>query len=149
MRISVDFDQLANQLLNGDLAECDLAPKGLRFKKGKTWASVERALSDSAEQALQEQEDRAFLLAERLCKVFHVSLALTPGVVKQEAITLKESMRHVLRHSNQFRALERRVQLLAQQVPANTEHPDYVAAMLALDIVATRENITLQFKEAA
>jgi hypothetical protein len=149
MRIPVNFDSLASGLISGDIAQADLDNQGYMFKKGKAWASVERALRDSAELALKDQDDRAYLLAERLRKVFHLSLALTPTVVREEAIALKNAMRHVMRNTNQFRALERRVQLLAREVPNDTDNHDYRVAMYALDIVATRENITLSFKEAA
>lgn len=149
MRIPVDFDHLANSLISGAIVQADLDDQGYMFKKGKTWANVDRALRDSAEQALTAQDDRAFLLAERLRKVFHLALALTPSVIKEEALALKKEMRHTQRQSNRFRALERRVQLLAEQIPLDTNNDDYRAAMLALDIVATRERVTLKFKEAA
>lgn len=112
-------------------------------------AHAERALLASAEQATQEGEDQAFWLGERLRKVFHLSLALTPAVVREEAIALKDALRHTQRNTNQFRALERRVQLLAQEIPYDTDNHDYRVAMLALNTVATRENLAIAFKEAA
>jgi len=149
MRISVDFDRVANELLDGSLGKDALSARGLCFKKGQSWANVERALASSAEQATLEREDHVFWLGERLRKVFHLSLALTPTVVREEAIVLKDALRHTQRNTKQFRALERRVQLLAQEIPYDTENHDYRVAMLALDTVATRENLTIAFKEVA
>ncbi|RUR56357.1 hypothetical protein [Vreelandella populi] len=62
---------------------------------------------------------------------------------------LKETIRFSAKYSKQHRSLARRIQLLAEAPPADSRHPDYQVALLALDIAATRENIPLQLGHAA
>jgi len=150
MRINTDFDSLATGLIQGDITDADLAPKGIQYRRNQTWANVERALRETALAATRQQEDHGFLLSERLRKVvFRSTLALTPTVAKQEAILLKETIRFTTKNTNQHRSLARRIQLLAAALPADTDNADYQAALLALDIAATRENIPLQPQKAA
>lgn len=153
MKIDADFTNLAKTICFSSTSIAEIYDNGYQLRQGKTDQDVLKAVKKGMSEGRGKTEVELEMVAFRLSMVFKKQLSLTPMVIKDAAISIKNELERnpVCKTSSpkRYKTLLSNAKTLAKQIVNSDDitHDEKVAT-LALDIVATRHGITLPYKDA-
>lgn len=146
MRITTDFKALSTHLVMQGIGADMLTEKGYQLCHGASWNQVFHCL-DRLSLSNDQPEERIKRLTPLLPRYVRKTMALTPESILAEAIKVKVQIRHEPMGSRAYRLLLERARTIAENICSQDTSRNATLAVLALDIVATRANISLRFAD--
>ena len=147
MKINADFDALAKQIMFSGTSMTELADQGFIFRKGFNQERLTRAIQKGLKDGRGRTEAELSMVALQLSFVFKKHLSLTPKCHYHEhAVRLKNATENMATMPSKERErLLNDVIKLSMFIPLEEDHYDLKVASMALDIIATRNSLTLKF----
>ncbi|MGO3768934.1 MULTISPECIES: hypothetical protein [Halomonas] len=146
MKINADFDALAKQIMFSGTSMTELADQGFIFRKGFNQERLTRAIQKGLKDGRGRTEAELSMVALQLSFVFKKHLSLTPSVIREHAVRLKNATENMATMPSKERErLLNDVIKLSMFIPLEEDHYDLKVASMALDIIATRNSLTLKF----
>lgn len=151
MKVKAEFHELAKRLIFTGASMKEIESLGYQPRKGVTAEKVARSIRKGMKDGRGKAEHKIEMVELQLSKMFKSTLALTPSVIRSQAVRLRNDIAKAsgVRHSSpgRYQALGQDAKKLARRISQNAEEYDLHVAMMALDHIETREAIGTKFQE--